>query len=459
MEYQTIEDLEEEEIDLRALGSLIVRNLWKAILAGILAAAVVLCLMPVKSSTTYTASTEMYVYVETEDGLSTNSEVTNTSVDLVMDTTVLNEALLQLDESVDLSTLSSSLSARRVSSTSIVRLNVTAKSKTDATEWAEAVRDAAIAKIPKMMQKRVICGSGDNVTVTSNTSTNSSEVKRNTVIAGLGVMLLAIIALLCREIFSRQIKSVEEAEKITGLPVIGTILDDGKKSKFNRIQANDGSEDLSSKIFHEAYRSLRTNVLYSAKKNDWKSFLITSSLRDEDVYEVAANLGLAMAEAGKKTLVVDCDMRSGDLNAQLGLNDSVSLVNVLSESINWKRAVVEVEGSNLNVICAGKAQNSAELLCSPTMEQMLGQLEEEYDCVLLVTSGAAGVTDSSIVGSLANGVILVTQANYAKADTILMALRNLKAVNANVFGVVVTKLNIRKQYGNKAYADVQKRGF
>jgi Mrp family chromosome partitioning ATPase len=93
------------------------------------------------------------------------------------------------------------------------------------------------------------------------------------------------------------------------------------------------------------------------------------------------------------------------------------------------------------------------------MEQMLGQLEEEYDCVLLVTSGAAGVTDSSIVGSLANGVILVTQANYAKADTILMALRNLKAVNANVFGVVVTKLNIRKQYGNKAYAEVQKRGF
>jgi capsular polysaccharide biosynthesis protein len=284
MEYQTIEDLEEEEIDLRALGSLIVRNLWKAILAGILAAAVVLCLMPVKSSTTYTASTEMYVYVETEDGLSTNSEVTNTSVDLVMDTTVLNEALLQLDESVDLSTLSSSLSAKRVSSTSIVRLNVTAKSKTDATEWVEAVRDAAIAKIPKMMQKRVICGSGDSVTVTSNTSTNSSEVKRNTVIAGLGVMLLAIIALLCREIFSRQIKSVEEAEKITGLPVIGTILDDGKKSKFNRIQANDGSEDLSSKIFHEAYRSLRTNVLYSAKKNDWKSFLINSSLRVEDVY-------------------------------------------------------------------------------------------------------------------------------------------------------------------------------
>jgi capsular exopolysaccharide synthesis family protein len=272
-------------------------------------------------------------------------------------------------------------------------------------------------------------------------------------------MLLAIIALLCREIFSRQIKSVEEAEKITGLPVIGTILDDGKKSKFNRIQANDGSEDLSSKIFHEAYRSLRTNVIYSAKKNDWKSFLITCSLRDEDVYEVAANLGLAMAEAGKKTLVVDCDMRSGDLNAQLGLNDSVSLVNVLSESIDWKRAIVEVEGSNLNVICAGKAQNSAELLCSPTMEQMLGQLEEEYDCVLLVTSGAAGVTDSSIVGSLANGVILVTQANYAKADTILMALRNLKAVNANVFGVVVTKLNIRKQYGNKAYAEVQKRGF
>jgi capsular exopolysaccharide synthesis family protein len=459
MEYQTNAEWEEEEIDLRALVSLVVRNLWKAIIAGILAAAVVLCVMPVTMNTTYCATTDVYVFVESSEGLSADSEVTNNTVELAVDSSVLNEAVAMLNDTVNVSTLASSVGAERISNTSVVRLSITASSKADATAWVEAVREAAINKIPNLMQKKVVFGSADTVSVTSSTTDNRSEVMRDTAVAAIAAIMVVMIVIVCGEVFSSRIKSAEEAEKITGLPVVGTIFEGGKKAKGSLIQTSGAAEDSSARITHEAYRSLRTNVLYSAKKNGWKSFLVTSSLRDEDVYGVAANLGLVMAEAGKKTLVVDCDLRSGTLNAQLGLDDSVSLASVLSESAEWKNAVATVEGTGLNVICAGKAANSAELLSSPAMEQLLRQLEEEYDCVLLVTSGAAGVTDSSVLGALASGVILVTQVRYAKADTVRMALRNLKAVNANVIGVVLTKLNIRKEYGNKAYAEVKKRGF
>jgi receptor protein-tyrosine kinase len=272
-------------------------------------------------------------------------------------------------------------------------------------------------------------------------------------------MVVVFAVLLWREFFAGKVNNAKDAAYATHLPVIGTIPDmrsvSGTKNYFH--DGNQGGK--AQKAYSEAYRSLRTNFLYRAKKNAWKSFLITSSVQKEDEYNVASNLGLALAEAGKKTIVVDCNMRRGELNNYLHFNHSVGLSQVLTGEAQWAEAISEVDDSDLKAICSGKSENPSELLSNSAMEQLLAELKNKYEYVLLVAPNAAGVTDASVLGAISDGVVLVTRIRFAKMDTIRMAMGNLKSVNSNIIGVVLTKMVVRKQYGNQAYAEVQKRSF
>lgn len=206
----------------------------------------------------------------------------------------------------------------------------------------------------------------------------------------------------------------------------------------------------------EIFRTLRTNVQFANTKRGLHSLLITSTTPGEGKSWVSANLAVAFAQAGKKVILVDCDMRKGrqfsifDVSPTPGLSNFLSGINSNGEdsSPNILSYIKETEVDNLYIITAGNIPpNPSELLVSEQMTQAVEELKSVCDLVIFDGTPCSLVTDAVIMSRYVDTTLIVSAYKTTKMDDLEKVKRDIENVGGKIAGVVINKVpTSQKQY-------------
>lgn len=209
----------------------------------------------------------------------------------------------------------------------------------------------------------------------------------------------------------------------------------------------------------EVFRTLRTNIQFMNTKGKLKTILVTSTFPGEGKSWVASNLAVTFAQAGKKVVIIDADMRKGRQYGIFGVSPIPGLSNYLSgigidedEELDIVDYVQETEVDNLFIIPAGNIPpNPSELLISPQMVDLLEQLKELCDIIIVDGTPNELVTDSLILTRLVDSTIIVTACKETKKENLKRAIVNIQNVGGKIAGVVVNKVPIAAKKYEQSY--------
>ena len=192
-------------------------------------------------------------------------------------------------------------------------------------------------------------------------------------------------------------------------------------------------------VASEAYRSLRTSLLYAAVDAPPTVILITSPSSGDGKSTTCANLAVVLAQADKQTLVIDGDLREPGLHRFFDMPNVSGVVDVLAGEHELLEVCKEsIPG--LHILSAGPIPpNPAELLSSGRFSELVGQARRLFDYVLIDSPPTALVSDPMIIATQADGVLLVLDSEGTSKGSLRKAVRNLEAVGANVLGTVMNK--------------------
>ena len=225
------------------------------------------------------------------------------------------------------------------------------------------------------------------------------------------------------------------------------------KKKVKKLQTKDVLlTEKAPFVIQEAYKTLRTNIMFSLPEQKCKTIVITSSVQKEGKSITAINLALALKENNFKVLLMDCDLRIPTVALKLGLQSKPGLTNYLYGEKQMANLFQKTE-NGLYVITAGDIPpNPSETLGSESMQVLLEVLEQKFDYIILDTPPICSVTDAVILSKKASGVVLVVRRNIATYESVDFALTQLQIAGANVLGTVMTgSASVRKDYKKYGY--------
>ncbi|MEJ2637618.1 MAG: polysaccharide biosynthesis tyrosine autokinase [Calditrichia bacterium] len=276
---------------------------------------------------------------------------------------------------------------------------------------------------------------------------------------GFGIGLTFLL-----EYFDDSIKDPEELERM-GFPILATIPEISGEEVAKKIQSQNGNKDeliqaaqIATKLIthfdpkspiSEAYRILRTNIQFKNQKNKNIVVLITSSAPKEGKSTTVANLAITMAQLGSRTVLVDADLRRPVVHSIFNLKKEVGLTNYLVGKTEIGDIVKPTFIENLSVITSGPLPpNPSELLGSDAMHQFIDELRGSYDAIIIDSPPVIAITDSAILSTLADGIVLVIKAHQTHREAIKRAKTLLDNAKANIFGCLLNGVNIERTYGS-----------
>jgi succinoglycan biosynthesis transport protein ExoP len=194
----------------------------------------------------------------------------------------------------------------------------------------------------------------------------------------------------------------------------------------------------------EAYRMLRTNLIYARVDTTPKVIVLTSVGRNEGKSITTANLGVTLAQAGKNTLILDCDLRKPAQHKIFFTRSIGGLIDVLVGERDLQEVWQEpIPG--LKLMPAGAPPpNPAEMLTSRRLADFLGQMRQKFDYVLVDTPPVGYASESLALAAIGDGVLLVLDCKHTRKGALRQALRRLENVGANVLGTVMNKYDAPK---------------
>jgi capsular exopolysaccharide synthesis family protein len=260
----------------------------------------------------------------------------------------------------------------------------------------------------------------------------------------------------------RTFRSPEEVRRTLRLPLLGHVpalpaAPKAKRSKKGSV-ANPASRiDHSVVTYHfpqsweaESFRGLRTSVTFTRRGAAHQVLQVTSPNPGDGKTTITANLAVAMAQAGKRVLLVDCDLRNPRIHKLFGLENKTGLADCLVGDAEPFDAIQSTEIEKLWVLPRGSLpSNPAELLASECFVQFLQTVRQQYDCVLLDSPPVLAVSDPCIIAPRADGVLLAIK---TAKNGIVPAIRTremLTSLDAQLIGVVVNRCEGRPsdEYG------------
>jgi len=250
---------------------------------------------------------------------------------------------------------------------------------------------------------------------------------------GLGLSLLLLMLL---DRLDDRMSSCTELQELFDETLLGQIPKEGSiipAGQLNLIEPEDARHS-----FVEAYRNLRSSLLYMAEAGERpKILLVTSSVPDEGKSLTSANLAITMARAGARVLLVDADLRKGILHKRFSSPAEPGLSEALSQGSNWAEAVRATHVPNLFLLPRGATtHNSSEFFISPATDKFLKEASAMYDFVLLDTVPIMAADDVTSLAPRLDGVIFVIRAEYTSARIARAALELLYQRQVSVLGLV-----------------------
>ena len=276
------------------------------------------------------------------------------------------------------------------------------------------------------------------------------------VLALFGGAFLACGLVFFFEYLDSRIKTPEEIESRLGLPTIGLIPALGKNwRQLEPLLSNGVPPD-----FAEAFRALRTNVLFSTAQKGCRVVVVTSSGPGEGKTIVASNLAMGVAYAGQRVLLMDGDLRRPRVHEVFGYEQEPGLSNGLIGDAKMSDAVRRADVPGLCVLTAGRVPpNAAELLGSRRFKELLASVRGQFDWVVIDSPPVMAVTDPNILANLADSVVFVIGAEMTSYKIARRAVEQLERGQAVFAGSVLNRVDIQRhgyyysQYYRREYAN------
>ena len=261
----------------------------------------------------------------------------------------------------------------------------------------------------------------------------------------LGAMIGTILALI-KGLLRNAVKDPERLEAKTGVPVIATIprsplltrLGKSKKSQ-NRLLAHADSNSLS----YEAIKSLRTNLMFGMPTvgkigQRAKVILITGESPGVGKSFISSNLSEVFAQLNKKVLVVDADMRLGELHKMFNMTQDNGLGNYLAQGVNLADVIHPTAIDNIDFIPRGQhPHNPASLLSGDRFSAMMTELNEHYDYIVIDSPPLLAASDAIIMSQYADKVLMVTRYDQSIEGQVVYAMKQMNKANIQVDGIIL----------------------
>lgn len=247
-------------------------------------------------------------------------------------------------------------------------------------------------------------------------------------------LLLGVGLAVGREAFDTTIKSPADLRDATGIATLGLIAFDRRIVKKPLVV-----QDAPRAPRAEAFRQLRTNLQFVDVDHGLRSLVITSSLAGEAKSTTACNLAITLAQAGRRVLLLEGDLRRPRVADYLGIEAAVGLTSVLIGAATLQDAVQTWGPMELQVLSSGPLPpNPAELLASAAMRDLMDRLEAAYDVVVVDAPPLLPVTDAAVLATMTTGALLCVHAGKTRREQVHRAAQALEAVGATVLGGLLT---------------------
>jgi capsular exopolysaccharide synthesis family protein len=274
--------------------------------------------------------------------------------------------------------------------------------------------------------------------------------------AGLvGGGILAIASAFLLDLVDKSVKTVKDAEALLGYTPLGIVPKFSTHGDDAGLRSYNYQTGISPRVvtlgnqypfISGAYQMLQANLKFMSSDRTLKSFVVTSSVAKEGKSEVCANLAATMAQAGKRVLLVDADLRSPSQHHLWGVLNTVGLSHVLVGEGSIDDALIEVS-DNLTLLTAGVVPpNPLALLDSERMASIVDTLSRQYDYVIFDTPPLAGAADSAVLGKSTSGVLLVLRPRMVDSASAVAAKSLLARADAKVLGFIANGVDVRNEH-------------
>ena len=431
----------------------ILRKRWLTIVittlvvVGLAAAATALQTKQYASSTQFFVSVSGADTTQLQQGSTFTQERVKSYSELLTTPRALNPVAEELGGGVEASDLADKVTVTTPPETVLLQVEVTDTSPEDAQEIATAIGETFPEVVSEIEQPEGNGTSPIKVSMVKEATTDDTPVSpqplRN---LGLGLVLGLLLGFglaMVRHLLDTTVRTNEDVEEITEEPMIGAVHYDPRAGKEPLIVESDPSSPRS-----EAFRSLRTNLMFVNAATHPRTILVTSSIPGEGKSTTIANLALTLTQSGSRVCLVEADLRRPRLMEYLHLEGSAGLTDVLIERASIDDVLQPYGSAGLEVLGAGAIPpNPSELLASEAMSRVLTALSARFDYVLIDTPPVLPVTDAVVLSTKVDGVIVLVGTTIVRKEQLEATLDSINAVDNTLLGLVLNRVGHKTSGG------------
>ncbi|MDZ7363338.1 MAG: polysaccharide biosynthesis tyrosine autokinase [candidate division KSB1 bacterium] len=288
----------------------------------------------------------------------------------------------------------------------------------------------------------------------------NSNKKTKAAAGGAFGFALGIMIVLLWEMLDRTLKTVDDVKGYLKLDVLGAIpqvafdnvfdFQDHEKAKL--IDQQLVTHDFAPTPIGEAYRSLRTSLIYNKKTGRLQTLVLTSTAPGDGKSFTAANLGITLAQQKSKTLLVDTDLRRGVQHNTFGVPKEPGFSNYLCGQVISADIINETHIPNLSMIsCGALVPNPSELLGSLQMRRFLDEMRRKFDVIIFDTPPLNAATDAVVLGTQVDGVAIVVRAGKTHREVARQKLELFRNLEAKVIGVILNGTSVDLAHEGYSY--------
>ncbi len=259
---------------------------------------------------------------------------------------------------------------------------------------------------------------------------------KNLLMGFVGGLVVGVLVLFFLDRHDDRLTSSTELLEHFSEPILGQIPNVRASRTAHGLPLLDPEDERYT--YAEAFRSLRSSLIFMPNQAELKALLLTSAIPNEGKSTLASNLAITMASGGAKVLLVDADLRRGDIAQLFDVDGKRGLSDILRGDAPWRECVIESRFTGLSLIARGAVTNqSGELLLRPVVERIIEEMKAGFDLVIFNSAPILATDDTPTLAPHFDGVLMVIRAQFTSAKLTLNALNALYQRQVNVLGLVL----------------------
>ena len=466
-----------EAYTLKDLFELFLSKIWFIIILMVLGAAAAYSISEFVLPLKYQSYTTMYVKNNTSkeniganmNDINASKSLVTTYIAILQDDVVMeavaeklvedygadavSKAFAVTDGKVSPSAIGNSVTMDSVNETEVMKIVAVTKNA----EMSAAVCNTIAEIAPPFLIRVVGAGSVETIGAAKvNSAPVSPSITKNTAIGAIAGIFVAVLLVFLIDTLDNTIKDANAIGKEFDKAIIGQVYSysNGKrksKSGSDNERFTLLDKDVPFNII-EAYKAMRTNIVFSLSTSGKKVFAISSVNPADGKSTIAANNAIALSQAGHKILLIDGDMRKPVIHKMFKLKNNVGLSSAVSKIKKLDDCIQKKVTDNLDVMTSGpKPPNPSELLASEQMEKILSELTDKYDYIIIDTPPLNVVSDAMGLSKYVAGVILVLRYGSTTFDDLGNAMYKTELADMNILGFVFNCVQTKRRAGYYNY--------